>query len=212
MKILLTFLFLITFMAGGVVAADNIQQFKDFPECKDKGCFVVAVKEPWKEISDTQGMKVKSGPFVLTVPSKVIWVGLGGTVTVFRYDKSAPISIGTETKDTFQLSSNDISLSQALEVLFTKTPKEYKASDKYEKELFNRLMIIKKGLLVKSDKIFIYKKGELTVYYIPKAGEPYNNIAWVVDAKNKNFALRIESNVNEDIFKNLLFAVKTKEK
>lgn len=212
MKLILTFLFLLTFMTVGVVAADNIQHYQTNNACEDKGCFVVADKEPWGKTTQMQGMNIKSGPFVVTIPSNVILVGLGNTVTVFRYEKSPHIVIGTETKDTFQLSSNEISLSQALEVLFTKTPKDHKASDKIEKELWNKLMLIKSGLIGKSDKLLIYNKARLTVYYIPKAGEPYNNIAWVVDTEKQNSALRIESNMDVNKFKSILFTIKSKEK
>jgi hypothetical protein len=212
MKIFLTILIVFSFITNDVIAAGIADYNHNVSTCKGKGCFVVASRLPWEEMPQIYGLKVKSGPFVVTIPPNVISVGIGNTVTVFRYDKTPHIVIGTETKDTFQLTTKDISLSQALKIIFTSTPKDHKVSDKYNKELWNSLMLAKKGLLEQAGKAFIYKKGRLTAYYIPDAGEPYKNIAWVIDKNNQNSALRIESNMEVDKFKDILFSTRVKEK
>jgi hypothetical protein len=212
MKVFLSFLLLLSFIANDVIAADKGESGQNLPNRADKGCFVVASRVPWKAAPQTQVLQVKSGPFVIAIPSNIIEVSIGGTVTVFRYDNIPHIVIGTETKDTFQLTSTDISLSKALEVIFTKTPKNLKIANKYGKELWNELMTIKKGFLERSGKAFIFEKRPLTIYFIPDAGKPFNNIAWAVDTDKPNSALRIESNVDTNSFKNILFSIKPKEK
>lgn len=122
MRICLTVFVLFAFMANDVVFAEKVEQVQK-PACEGNGCFVVAASMPWKKTQQKQGLRVKSGPFVVKIPTNVTWVGLGGTVTVFKYHNTPPIAIGMETKDTFQLKTKDINLSQALKHIFTNTPK-----------------------------------------------------------------------------------------
>lgn len=211
MKTILIFLMVTSFMTIDVSAADGSKHSKNINKNEERDCLVIATKDSWKESRMIQGLKVKSGTFVVTIPSDVIWVGLGTTVTVFRYDKAPHVVIGTENRNTLQLGSNDISMSHALEIVFTKTPKDRKLLKKINRELWDKLMSVKKGLLGKAGKSYLYEKASLTVYFIPDAGEPFNNIAWVVDADNPNCALRIESNMDAGKFKDILFSIKTKE-
>ena len=199
-------------MANHAIAADKVEPGQNLLPCEKKGCFVVADRMPWKENKQRQGLRVKSGTFVVTIPSNVMWIGLGSTVTVFRYDSAPHIVIGMETKETFQLTSKEINLSQALEHIFTNTPKDQKISDRYNIELWNRLMLMKMGFLDKSGKAFVFEKAPLTVYFIPDSGEQFNNVAWAVDSGNPNSALRIESNMDEKIFEDILYSIKLKEK
>ncbi len=135
MKVFPAFLLLFSFVANFVIAADKGESGQNLPNRADKGCFVVASRVPWKSALQTHGLKVKAGYFVIAIPPNIKEIGLGSSVTVFRYNNIPHIVIGTESKDTFQLTSKDISLSQALELIFTKTHKDLKPVDKYGREL-----------------------------------------------------------------------------
>ncbi len=76
----------------------------------------------------------------------------------------------------------------------------------------NELMMIKHGLLEQSSKAFISEKGAITIYFIADAGMPFNNIARAVDTKKPDYALRIESNMETNRFKEIVFSIKVKEK
>ncbi len=173
MRIFITLLLVFSFMAYEANAAGNAKYYRDLTNCKGKGCFVVATKLPWAELSKANGVKIKYGLFLLTIPPDIVQVSLGSDVTVFRYTKIPHIALSTETKETFQLTSEEINLSQALDVIFTNTPKDHKLSANYNKELWNNLMLAEMGLLDHAGKAFIYKNGRLTAYYIPDAGEPF---------------------------------------
>lgn len=168
---------------------------------------MVATSLLLKKTLQKQGLRVKSGPFVVTIPANVTWVGLGGTVTVFKYHHAPPIAIGMETNDTFQLNSKDINLSRALKHIFTNTPNDLEMSNRYNSELWNKLMLMKKGFLEKSGKAFFFETRSLSVYFIPAADEPFNNIAWAVHNNNPDSALRFESNMNATKFEEILFSI-----
>lgn len=212
MKILILVLLLVFIITSDAIADNKSDAGQNLPNVADKESFVVASEVPWKAAPQELVLEVKSGPFVIALPPDIIKISLGSTVTVFRYANTPHIVIGTETIDTFQLTSKDISLSQVLELIFTKTPEDLKIADKYGKELWTELMAIKKGFLEKSGKAFVYEKGPLTVYFIPDAGIPFNNVAWVVDKEKPNSALRIESNINTNKFKEILLSIKPREK
>ncbi len=103
MKTLLTVLVLFAFMANDVVFVEKVQQVQKLLLCEKRGCFVIADTLSWEKTSQKRGVKVKSEQFVVTIPANVIWVSLGSTVTVFKYNNAPPIVIGTETSDTSQL-------------------------------------------------------------------------------------------------------------
>lgn len=72
-------------------------------------------------------------------------------------------------------------------------------------------MLMKKVFLEKSGKAFLFKTTSFTVYFIPDAGDPFNNITWVVDENKPDSALRIESNMDATKFKEILFSIKLLE-
>lgn len=212
MKIFLQVFMLFALMTNEVTAAEKVEQVQKQPSCKGKGCYVVAARELWQRTPQTRGLGVKSGQFVVKIPSNIASVGIGKTVTVFRYDNAPPVVIGIETIQTFELNAKDINLFEVLEVIFTNTPKDYDISNKYSMNIWNKLMLVKQGFLEQSEKAYIYTKAPLFVYYIPGAGKPFNNIAWAVDKNNPDTALRIESNMSASKFKEILFSIILKEK
>ena len=212
MKSLLMCLMLIVSMSDNLLAAEGNRHLNSASANSEYKCFVIAVREPWKESTINDGLQVKTRTFVVTIPTNVVLVGLGTAITVFRYEKTPDIVIGTEDENTFYLSNDNITLREALELIFIRTLKDHEISQKYNLETWNNFMLLKKFFLGKGGKAFIYEKGPLTVFFIPDAGEPFNNVAWAFHANNPNSALRIESNMGIEKFKDILFSIRTKEK
>lgn len=211
MKIILKLFCLLTLMTCEAVAAESHQYNHSIPVCEEKGCFVIADKAQWEKMPKMQGMKVKAGSFVITIPDNVTRVGLGNTVTVFKYDNMPHIVIGREVKTTLLADLGDITLMRAIDIIFTKTPNDYKNTDNIEKEYLRNLMLIKCGFLLNSGMPQIYNKNSMAVYYISSSGKPYNNIAWGFNVKKQDSAIRIESNIDIKIFKNILFSITSEE-
>lgn len=198
-------------MTCEAVAAESHQHNHSIPVGEGKGCFVIADKAQWEKMPKMHGMKVNAGSFVITIPGNVTCVGLGNTLTVFKYDNMPPIVIGREIKTTLLDDLGDITLMRAIDIIFTKTPNDYENTDNIENKYLKNLMLIKCGFLLNSGRPHIYNKDSMAVYYIPSSGKPYNNIAWVFNVKKQDSAIRIESNIDIKLFREILFSIISKE-
>ncbi len=218
MKILTTFLAVILII--NVAMADSSKRHV-YPPCEGQGCSAVAVTIPLEETSFKKNLKIQIGSLVVEIPPNVTKVDLARSpisATVFRYETAPPIMISTETDETLslrELTSKPISLFESMEIIFTKTLKDSDVTSKYDEELLNKLMLIKKELLGGERKAFVYSKKQLKIYYISHAGEPYKNLAWAIDPKFPNQALKIASNLSENDFIAIIYSavsLKAKEK
>jgi hypothetical protein len=114
-----------------------------------------------------------------------------------------------------KLTSKPISLSEAMEIIFTKTLKDIDVTRKYDRELLNNLMWLKKGFMEGGKEAYVYEKGRVKIYYLPNGGPPYRNLAWAIDSEHPNFALRVESDLAVTDFAQIIYSItsiKKKEK
>lgn len=218
MKILVA---LTLFIFMSVIIADASELKRDLlPPCLDEGCSDVAVKVVLEEMAEANDIKIRIGSLVVGIPANVtkIDIAKSSALTVFRYETDPHINISAETEETFQLiklTSNPISLSEAMEIIFTKTLKDRDVTSKYDKELLNNLMWIKKGFMKGGKEAYVYEKGRVKIYYLPNGGPPYRNLAWAIDSEHPNFALRVESDLSVTDFAQIIYSItsiKTKEK
>jgi hypothetical protein len=180
--------------------------------CEGPGCSVVAVKVVLDESSETKDLKIRIGSLVVEIPSNVtrIDIAKSSALTVFRYATVPHIAISTETEETFQmekLTSKPITLFEALEIIFTKTIKDSDVTRKYDKEFINNLMWIKKGFMEGAKAAYVYEKGRVRMYYLSNGGPPYRNLAWAIDSKYPNTAIRIESDNSQNAFLKMLYSI-----
>lgn len=218
MKILVA-LPLIIFMSINITTAADLKR-NILPPCVDRECSEVAVKVLLEEIAEAKDIKVRIGTLVVGIPANVtrIDIAKSSALTVFRYETSPHVIISSETEETFQmvkLTSKTISLSEAMEIIFTKTLKDSDVTSKYDKELLNNLMWIKKGFMGGGKEAYVYEKGMVKIYYLPNGGPPYRNLAWAIDSEYPNFALRVESDLSVTDFSQILYSItsiKRKEK
>ena len=213
--------FPITLLA--VILTINIAYAGDIklPLCDDSDCSVVATKITLEETIDINDLKVRVDSLTVVIPPNFTKVDLSRSsvsATVFRYENTPPIMISIETDETLQLrelTSKPISLYESMEIIFTKTLKDSDVTSKFGKESVNKLMLIKKELLGGGRKAYVYNKGQLKIYYISHAGGPYKNLAWVIDSKHPNYALKLASDLHENDFIKIIYSsslLKTKEK
>lgn len=212
MKSYLALCILFLSIASGAIAADKAQHFKEERLVEKYAGDIVAVRLQLDNVTIQKGVKVKTGTAMLTIPSKVVEIGLGNNVSVFRYSDAPKIVISTENIETFQMTSSDLNIYQILDYMFTKTSKDNSSEVKYPSDLWNELMLIKKGFFKNGSKAYLYDNTPLKIYYIAKAGEPFTNIAWAVNIDKPNLALRIESNMDSNTFRKILLSIKLKEK
>ncbi len=206
---LLTALFVFTQMTINLAIAGDIQKLI-IPPCESQGCYVVAKKITLPEAIDANNLKIRIGSLVVTIPPDVTRIDLFKSVTIFNYDTTPNIMISTETDETFPLTksaSKFISLSEAMEIIFTKTPKDRDLTGKYDNDLLSKLMLVKQGLMDKSNKAYVYDKGRIKIYYAPKGGDPHKNFAWAIDSKYPNVAIRLESDLHQNDFIKMLYSI-----
>lgn len=204
-------------MAGNVAIADTIPN-SVLPPCEDQGCYVIAEKISLKESTDTKGLKIRTGLFNVTLPSNPAAINShpSSTLIVYKYENAPHITISTETGNDYLFrgfTTKPPSIQAFLEIIYTKTPKDYDVTSTYDKESWNAFMWFKKQVVEKNTKIYIYDKGKLKIYYETGVDRvPSQNAAWAIDSENPNLALRLESNMNEADFKKILFSITTKTK
>ena len=207
---------------AGVIPNDiaNTIPNSALPACEDTGCYVIAEKTSLKEILDTDGVKIQTGLFNFTIPFNLAAINShpSSALIVYKYKNAPNIIISTETYADYFLhgfTTKPPSIQAFLEIVYTKTPKDYDMTSTYDKESWNALMWFKKQVVGKNNKTYIYDKGRLKIYYETGVDRvPYKNAAWAIDSENPNLALRLESNMAEVDFRKILFSItsKTKEK
>jgi len=206
-------------MSANAVLADSIPN-SALPPCEDAGCFVIAEKISLKETPDTKGVKIRTGSFSLTIPSNPVAINShpSSTLIVYKYENAPQIVISTETDTDYFLhgfTTKPPSIQAFMEIIYSKTPKDFDITSTYDKESWNALMWFKKQIVGKNNKTYIYDKGKLRIYYETGVDRvPHKNAAWAIDSDNPNSALRLESNMAEADFKKILCSIisKTKEK
>jgi len=216
-KFLTTVLAFALFSINGVVIADTIPN-SALPQCEDPGCYVIAEKISLKETPDTKGVKIRIGLFNFTIPSNPVAINSNpsSTLIIYKYENAPHIGISTETDNDYFLrgfTTKPSSIQAFLEIIYTKTPKDYDVTSTYDKESWNAFMWFKKLIVEKNNKTYIYDKGRLKIYYETGVDRvPSKNAAWAIDSENPNLALRLESNISEADFKKILFSITTKTK
>lgn len=224
---LLTAFFAFTLMATNVALAGVVPNYiadtipnSALPPCEVPGCYVIAEEISLKETTDTKGLKIRTGLFNVTIPSNPAAINShpSSTLIVYKYENAPHITISTETDNDYFLrgfTTKPPSLQAFLEIVYTKTPKDYDVTSTYDKESWNAFMWFKKQIVGKNNKTYIYDKGRLKIYYETGVDRvPYKNAAWAIDSENPNLALRLESNMAEVDFRKILFSItsRTKEK
>lgn len=188
------------------------------PPCEDTGCYIIAEKISLKETSDTKGLKIRTGLFNFTIPANPAAINShpSSTLVVYKYENAPHIGISTETDTDYFLqgfTTKPPSIQAFLEIIYTKTPKDYDMTSTYDEDSWNALMWLKKQIVGKDNKIYIYDKERLKIYYETGIDRvPFKNAAWAIDLKNPNLALRLESNMAEVDFRKILFSITSKTK
>lgn len=206
---LLTALSAIALMSINVALADDIKR-DILPPCEGQGCSAVAVKVALEDKTEPKNLKIRIGSMFIEIPPNVTRIDIGHDLTVFRYETAPHIAICTETDETFRMSkltSKPVSLSEALEIIFTKTLKDSDVTSKYDRDFLNRLMWIKKGFMEGGKEAFVYDKGKIKIYYLPNGGPPYRNLAWAIDTGRPNAAIRIESDLSVTDFAQIIHSI-----
>jgi hypothetical protein len=192
-----------------VAMADDIKH-DTLPPCEGQGCSAIAVKVVLEEKNETRDLKIRIGSMAVSIPSNVTRIDLAKSLTVFRYETAPHITLSTETYETFRndkLTSKPISISEAMVIIFTKTLKDSDITSKYDKELLNNLMWIKKGFMEGAKEAFVYDKGSVKIYYLPNGAPPSRNLAWAIDSEHPNVAIRLESDLSQNSFIKILYSI-----
>jgi|GEM_PF-6465359 len=214
MKLLIA-LIIFVMMSINVAMADTIPN-SALPPCEGEGCYIVAEKIALKETTDTKGLKIRTGLFGVIIPSNLISISSSpqSSLTVYRYENRPSISICTETDHDYLLrglTTKPPSIQAFMEIVYAKVPKDFDVTGTYDKETWNALMWLKKLIVEKNSKIYIYERGSLKIYYETGIDrEPSRNAAWAIDSDNPNLALRLESNMDAADFKTILLSITTK--
>jgi hypothetical protein len=209
-KMLILFLLLILTVTNGVSASPISNEL--LPPCQLPACYAVAERKVIKETVQTRGVKVSSPLFVVTIPPNVTGIDHLSTVTVYHYGSghNSDVIIGTETAKDLpiaELKSKPSSVSDFLDVIFTRLPKDREVSGDYDKVSWNALMWLKKLFIGQSGLAQIYEKAGLKIYYISNAGIPFDNVAWAVNQGDSGIALKLQSNINRADFEEILFTI-----
>lgn len=199
--------------ANPVIAAKDI-----LPPCEEQACNPVATVITLPEAPAAKELKIRMGSMILDIPSGVTRIDMAKSVTVFRYETSPPVLISMETDKTVPFLNEEsphLSLNDAMKIIFTRTPKDRDITNKYGATIVNRLMLAKKDLWGKSGEAYVYTKGRISIYYIPDGGDPYKNLAWAIDSRYPDTAIRLEGNHLRNDFLKIIYsirALKEKEK
>lgn len=195
--------------ANAALASDV--QSDSLPPCVDKDCHLVATTITLPEATATTDLKIRMGSLIVEIPSRVTRIDIAKTATVFRYETSPPVVVSAETEKTvpfLESQSQPISLSDALQMIFNGTAKDQGIVEKYESSLLNRLMWVKKELLGNSGEAYVYHLGSIRIYYAPNSDGPYKNLAWAIESKYPDTAIRLESNCLRNDFLKILFSIR----
>lgn len=185
---------------------------KTLPSCDDPSCYAVARPVPYPVSIEKDGVRVKYKYLSLNLPKDVDSLGITDSITVIGYDKNQRILIGSLSDDDFNLPESDISVADGLDIIFTKTPKDKAPEDNKNNFAWRLRILSKQELLGKADKIAVYKKEGLTVYFLSDPNGPYRNTAYIINPKIKNHVVIIQSNLDVEKFINIIASIKLKEK
>ncbi|GLI38317.1 hypothetical protein KI811_16765 [Geobacter hydrogenophilus] len=182
-------------------------------KCKGPGCEAVAVEIPWPEAPSTdESITILFRGLSFRVPSDVASVGIGDNLSVFRFKNGEPLLLGCETFSALKLPKRGLSVIEAANVLFTKTPKDPEPSGKDNRKSWRLMLSMKRGLFQTNPRLAVYRKGPVTIYQITKGPGPYRNVALVSHAHSRNFLMRLESNCETNKFVEILSTISVKEK
>lgn len=188
------------------------------PPCEDRACNPVAKTIILPEAETATELKIRMGSMVLEIPSAVTRIDMAKSVTVFRYETSPPILLSVETDKTLpflNVKSPSLSLNDSMRIIFTKTLKDRDVTEKYDAAIVNQLMWAKKELWGNSGEAYVFTRGRISIYYIPDSGDPYKNLAWAIDSRYPDAAIRLESNHPRNDFLKMVYSIqilKEKEK
>nr|WP_246561783.1 hypothetical protein [Geobacter grbiciae] len=183
------------------------------PICKGPGCETVAVETPWPEApSSDESITVLFGGGSFRVPSDVASVGIGDNLSVFRFKSGEPLLLSRETFSALKLPKRGLSVIEAANVLFTKTPKDPEPSGKDDRKSWRLMLSMKRGFFSTNPRLAVYRKGPVTIYQITEGPGPYRNVALVANAHSRNFLMRLESNCEDKKFIEVLSTISAKEK
>ncbi|NTW16383.1 MAG: hypothetical protein HGA41_02850 [Syntrophaceae bacterium] len=188
------------------------------PPCEDQACNHVAKTITLPEAAVATELKIRMGSMILEIPSAVTRIDMAKSVTVFRYEVSPPVLLSVETDKTvpfLNVKSPPVSLNDAMQIIFTKTVKDRDITEKYDAAVVNRLMWAKKELWGKSGEAYVYTRENIRIYYIPGSGDPFKNLAWAIDSRYPDTAIRLESNHHRNDFLKMVYSIrllKEKEK
>lgn len=181
--------------------------------CSGPGCEAVAVDTPWPEASSPdESITVLFRKLSFRVPSDVDSVGIGDNLSVFRFKSGEPLLLSSETFSALNLPKRGLSVIEAADVLFTKTPKDPEPSGNDDRKSWRLMLSMKRGLFHTIPRLAVYRKGPLTIYQITEGPDPYRNVALVSHAHYQNYLMRLESNCEIKKFIGVLSTISVKEK
>lgn len=207
----------IVFLAVSPVVAGDMK--KDIlPPCAEQACNPVATSISLPEAVAAKELTIRMGSMILEIPSGVTRVDMAESVTILRYETSPAVLISRETDKSvpfLNVKSPHLSLNDAMRIIFTGTPRDRDIAEKYDAAIVNRLMWAKKELWGKSGEAYVYTRGTINIYYIPDGGDPYKNLAWAIDSRHPDTAIRLEGNHLRNDFLKIIYSIrmlKEKEK
>lgn len=211
-KIIIFLFVAFTFQIGNSLVVAEQNGPETLPPCKGEGCFAVAKPAPWPAPSVRGGVKVKYKYLSLTLPKNIESIGIGDTVAAFNYGKDQRILIGSLANDDFERPESDISLTEDFEIMYTKTPKDKEPEDKNNKFAWRIIMLTKQEIFENKPQIWVYRKDDLSVYFVSDSKGPYSNTAHIINSKVKDSLVTIQSNIDSKSFVDILASIKPKEK
>lgn len=211
-KIIIFLFVAFTFQIGNSLSVAEQNGPETLPPCKGEGCFAVAKPAPWPALAVKGGLKVKYKYLSLTLPKNVDYIGIGDSVAVIDYGKGQRIVLGSITKDDFNQPESDISVTESFEITFTKTPKDKEPDDKKNKYAWRIIMLAKQQLLEDANKIYVYKKDDLIVYFLSGPKGPYRNVAYIINSQFKDRIVTLEGNIDTEKFVEIVASINLKEK
>jgi hypothetical protein len=199
-KTIILFLIAFSFTVANCFAASELPDPDSLPKCKGKTCFVKARPEPWPQEPVKDGIKVKYRFVRLLVPEQIDYVGIGEAVAVIDYGRSKRIVLGSMTNNDLNLPESDISVVESIDVMFNKTPDDKEPDSIKNKLAWRTIMLAKEQILRKVTKVSTFEKDKIKVFCLSRQGEPYKNVAYIINAKYGDYAVTFESNIDTDEF------------
>ncbi len=199
-KTIIFFLMVGSFQGANSFAASELPGLESLPKCKGKTCYVKAIPEPWPQVPVKEGIKVKYRFVPLVVPKQIDYVGIGESVAVIDYKRNRRIVLGSMTNNDLNLSESDISVIESIEIMFNKTPDDKEPDGMKNKLAWRTIMLAKQQIFQKVAKVSIFEKDKIKVYFIYRQGEPYKNVAYIINEKYGDYVVTLESNIDTDEF------------